>query len=107
MLPTYLKIWQWECIFGHSVKTISSPGVCDLNLNVFMSSQDALFGPTITKNIPPLRVQYVRKIMYIYQFAFFTQAQTEIIMAATNFEKSAGKLAYAKPLYNNHAYETQ
>jgi hypothetical protein len=40
--------------------------------------------------------------MYIYQFAFFRQAHTEITKAATNFEKSAGKLAYAKPLYNNH-----
>ena len=24
---TYLKIWDWELIFGHAVKVISSPGV--------------------------------------------------------------------------------
>ena len=33
--------------------------------------------------------------MYIYQ----------ITKAATNFEKSAGKLAYAKPLYNNNIWD--
>ena len=27
MLRPYLKIWDWELIFGHAVKTISSPGV--------------------------------------------------------------------------------
>ena len=27
MLPPYLKIWEWEWIFGHAVKTISSLGV--------------------------------------------------------------------------------
>jgi hypothetical protein len=41
--------------------------------------------------------------MYIYQFAFFRQAQTEIIKAATNFKKSLGIFAYAQPLYYNHA----
>ena len=44
-----------------------------------------------------------KKCIYIYQFAFLSQAQTEITKAATNIEKSAGKLTYAKPLYNNHA----
>ena len=24
----YLKIWEWELIFGHAVKTISSPDIC-------------------------------------------------------------------------------
>ena len=67
-----------------------------------MFIQDALFGTTITKYTPPLKIQYARKIMYIYQFAFFKQAQTEITKAATNFKKSAGKFAYAQPLYNNH-----
>jgi hypothetical protein len=42
--------------------------------------------------------------MYIYQFAFFRQAQTEITKAATNFKKSAGKFAYAQPLFNNHDF---
>ena len=27
MLRPYLKIWEWEWIFGHSVKAISSPGI--------------------------------------------------------------------------------
>ena len=27
MLRPYLKIWEWEWIFGHAVKAISSPGV--------------------------------------------------------------------------------
>ena len=27
MLRTYLKIWNWELIFGRAVKAISSPGV--------------------------------------------------------------------------------
>ena len=27
MLPPYLKIWEWEWIFGHAVKAISSLGV--------------------------------------------------------------------------------
>ena len=27
MLRQYLKIWEWEWIFGHEVKAISSPGV--------------------------------------------------------------------------------
>ena len=27
MLRPYLKIWEWELIFGRAVKTISSPGV--------------------------------------------------------------------------------
>ena len=27
MLPPYLKIWDWDWIFGHAVKTISSLGV--------------------------------------------------------------------------------
>ena len=27
MLWSYLKIWEWELIFGHAVKAISSPGV--------------------------------------------------------------------------------
>ena len=27
MLPPYLKIWDWELIFGRAVKAISSPGV--------------------------------------------------------------------------------
>ena len=71
-----------------------------------MFIQDALFGTTITKYTPPLKIQYARKIMYIYQFAFFRQAQTEITKAATNFKKSAGKFAYAQPLYNNHVSTT-
>ena len=28
MLRPYLKIWEWELIFGCAVKVISSPGVC-------------------------------------------------------------------------------
>ena len=55
---------------------------------VFMFSQDALFGTTLTKYILPSKVQYARKIMFIYQFALFRQAKTEIIKASTNFEKS-------------------
>ena len=27
MLRPYLKIWEWECIFGRAMKTISSLGV--------------------------------------------------------------------------------
>ena len=27
MLRPYLKIWDWELIFGRAVKTISSPGI--------------------------------------------------------------------------------
>ena len=27
MLRPYLKIWEWELIFGRAVKAISSPGV--------------------------------------------------------------------------------
>ena len=27
MLWPYLKIWDWDLIFGHAVKAISSPGV--------------------------------------------------------------------------------
>ena len=27
MLRPYLKIWEWERIFGHAMKAISSPGV--------------------------------------------------------------------------------
>lgn len=30
MLRTYLKIWEWELIFGRAVKAISSPGVRSL-----------------------------------------------------------------------------
>ena len=63
---------------------------------MYLCSHKMLF--LVAKYILPLKVQYARKIMYIYQFAFFRQAQTEITKAATNFEKSAGKLDYAKPL---------
>ena len=70
---------------------------------MYLCSHMIFFGTTVTKYIPPLKVQYARKIIYVYQFAFLRQAQTEITKTATNIEKSAGKLTYAKPLYNNHA----
>ena len=38
MLRPYLKIWEWEWIFGHAVKAISSPGVrspCALKCHEF------------------------------------------------------------------------
>jgi hypothetical protein len=71
---------------------------------VFMFSQDALFGTTLTKYILPSKVQYARKIMFIYQFALFRQAKTEIIKVSTNFEKSVGKFNYGKPLYMQNDY---
>ena len=89
-----LMIWIKFCIKKKVKHTV----------NVFIFSQDVLFGTTIKKYIPPLKVQYARKIMYIHQIACFRQAQTEITKAATNFKKSAGKFAYAKPLYNNHGF---
>ena len=38
----YLKIWEWDWIFGRAVKTISSPGVCSPWLLLFNSYQDYL-----------------------------------------------------------------
>ena len=42
MLPPYLKIWEWEWIFGRAVKAISSLGVrspCDiLCTTIFLTS---------------------------------------------------------------------
>ena len=66
---------------------------------MYLCSHMIFFGTTVTKYIPPLKVQYARKIMHVYQFAFLRQAQRGITKAATDIEKKAGKLAYAKPLY--------
>ena len=38
MLPPYLKIWDWDWIFGHAVKTISPLGVRSLRPGVIIGA---------------------------------------------------------------------
>ena len=52
MLRPYLKIWQWELIFGRAVKAISSPGVCS---------------PCLTPNKKTLQTQNFANLQAIYQ----------------------------------------
>ena len=48
MLRPYLKIWEWELIFGCAVKLISSPCV---NSPWFLRSTDIIFNPQKTTYI--------------------------------------------------------
>ena len=77
MLRPYLNIWEWELIFGRSVKAISSSGIRSPWLQVkFIYSEKAtnfceistedLTGTTYDKSMVKILQNFVAFLEYIY-----------------------------------------
>ena len=56
MLRPYLKIWDWDWIFCHAVKAISSLGICSPWYKCWHGPWGLEFTPVTAKNLLSLRV---------------------------------------------------
>ena len=71
----YLKIWEWEWIFGRAVKAISSPRVCSPCARYifnFLKANDFLVGPL---KLPTLTKLNVKCITFSTDISIQTKSQ--------------------------------
>ena len=71
MLRPYLKIWDWDWIFGRAVKAISSPGVRSPWLLMTMKGKNRYIAPPLEENAGICT--WSNKFSSLYLFEIFTE----------------------------------